>query len=299
MNQKLFFSFVAIISFAISCQNASVAQIEKAQPKIFAQTDQQPSETQETIQQDKTTKIGRCEDRIIHGSFVFTGQVKEIMPYQERLLSQSKYYHPKSGFELQKTIRFAVDKIYGESRKRNGEIKEILADVASSATEPALSFDVGESYLVYATPRYYGKNDYNLKDNLILYPDAFTQPVSQSQERIRSLENLSSPETSRRRHVDNSGEVINSVMRSGKAIKIGVPKYPEQAKGKGIGGTVQVQVLIDEKGNVISATTICAPNELLAPAAEEAALKSAYAPTLFSGKSLRMNSVIVYNFVAQ
>ncbi len=288
MSQKLFFLVAAILWSAISYQNTSVAQIK-----------QQVSQT-ETIQREPFSQISKCEQFPEHGSFIFTGQVKEIRPYRERRLSRLKsaYYQSKKEFKTLKTIRFAVNKIYGEYGKRSVEVKEIMADVMSKATKPALAFEVGENYLVYATPRYYGKNDYNLEDHLILYPDTFTQPVSQAQERIYSLENPPRKQTPNEMFGINPQEVIfESGILRGRATRLVQPKYPDGVKG--IGGIVRVQVLVDENGNVITAKTICAPNKLFALPAEEAALKSTYTPMKISDKPVKMATVIVYNFVAQ
>jgi protein TonB len=61
---------------------------------------------------------------------------------------------------------------------------------------------------------------------------------------------------------------------------------------------VQVQVLIDENGNVISATAVSG-HPLLRAAAQAAAHASKFTPTKLSGQPVKVSGVIIYNFVAQ
>lgn len=86
------------------------------------------------------------------------------------------------------------------------------------------------------------------------------------------------------------GGVIN-----GKALMLPRPEYPTIAKVVGAKGAVQVQVTIDEAGNVIFACALSGRKELHR-ASEIAAYKSKFAPTLLEGKAVRVIGVIVYNF---
>ena len=61
---------------------------------------------------------------------------------------------------------------------------------------------------------------------------------------------------------------------------------------------VQVQVLIDENGNVVSAHAVSG-HPLLQAAAVAAARASKFTPTKLSGQPVKVNGVIIYNFVAQ
>jgi TonB family protein len=90
-----------------------------------------------------------------------------------------------------------------------------------------------------------------------------------------------------------SGGVIN-----GKAVRLVQPPYPPAAKAVHAGGSVNVQVLIDEQGNVVSATATSG-HPLLRAAAVQAARASKFSPTQLSGQPVKVNGVIVYNFVAQ
>lgn len=86
-------------------------------------------------------------------------------------------------------------------------------------------------------------------------------------------------------------EVLNS-----KALKLTLPNYPPAARAVKAHGAVQVRVMIDEQGDVVSASAISG-HPLLQAAAVEAARNAKFAPTLFDGKPVRVTGVIVYNFV--
>ena len=60
-------------------------------------------------------------------------------------------------------------------------------------------------------------------------------------------------------------------------------------------GAVDVQVLIDESGNVISAHALTG-HPLLQAAAEAAAKASKFTPTLKSGVAVKVRGMIIYNF---
>ncbi|HRH44536.1 MAG TPA: energy transducer TonB [Pyrinomonadaceae bacterium] len=90
-----------------------------------------------------------------------------------------------------------------------------------------------------------------------------------------------------------SGGVVN-----GKAVNLVKPPYPPAAKAVRASGAVNVQVTIDENGNVISASAISG-HALLRQAAESAARASKFSPTMLSGQKVKVTGVIVYNFTAQ
>ncbi len=87
-----------------------------------------------------------------------------------------------------------------------------------------------------------------------------------------------------------SGGVVN-----GKAKYLAQPIYPAAAKQIRAGGRVEVQVLIDETGRVVSASVVSG-NPLLRDSALNAARKSTFAPTKLSDVPVKVSGVIVYNF---
>ena len=90
-----------------------------------------------------------------------------------------------------------------------------------------------------------------------------------------------------------SGGVLN-----GKAISLPRPAYPPIARAAHASGTVVVQVLIDENGNVVSAHAVSG-HPLLQAVAVGAARQARFSPTKLSGQPVKVTGVIQYNFVAQ
>lgn len=87
-----------------------------------------------------------------------------------------------------------------------------------------------------------------------------------------------------------SGGVLN-----GKATSLPLPAYPPAAMAVKAGGSVTVQVLIDEDGNVFSAEAVSG-HPLLRGAAADAARLARFSPTLLNGGPVKVSGVLVYNF---
>lgn len=91
------------------------------------------------------------------------------------------------------------------------------------------------------------------------------------------------------------GLKINGGVLNGKAVVLAKADYPPAAKAVDARGAVSVQVVIDEKGEVISASAVSG-HPLLRPAAEKAARQSKFTPTLLSGKAVKVAGILIYNF---
>lgn len=87
-----------------------------------------------------------------------------------------------------------------------------------------------------------------------------------------------------------SGGVVN-----GKAQSLPKPSYPAAARAIQASGAVNIQVTIDESGNVISASAVSG-HPLLRMEAEQAARNAKFAPTMLSGQPVKVTGVVVYNF---
>jgi protein TonB len=87
------------------------------------------------------------------------------------------------------------------------------------------------------------------------------------------------------------GGVLN-----GKALALPQPTYPIIARAAHVSGTVTVQVLIDEQGNVSDAHAVDG-NPLLQSVAVAAARQAKFSPTLLEGEPVKVTGVIQYNFV--
>lgn len=91
---------------------------------------------------------------------------------------------------------------------------------------------------------------------------------------------------------------VPSVVLASKAISLPQPVYPIMAKQTGTHGPVNIQILVDEQGKVISAQVV-AGNPMLTSAAKEAAMRARFTPTILNGQPVKIQGVIIYNFVLQ
>jgi periplasmic protein TonB len=93
-------------------------------------------------------------------------------------------------------------------------------------------------------------------------------------------------------------KVISKGVINGQALSLPKPAYPPIARQLRIQGVVNVQVLINEAGNVISAKPISG-NPALVTAAQSAAFAARFSPTLLGDQPVKVSGVITYNFVLQ
>jgi TonB family protein len=89
------------------------------------------------------------------------------------------------------------------------------------------------------------------------------------------------------------GGILNS-----KATQLPAAKYPDEAKKTHAFGEVQVQVLVDETGKVISAVAMFGP-ESLRQAAVDAAKLARFKPTMVDGVAVKVSGILTYDFAAQ
>ncbi len=87
-----------------------------------------------------------------------------------------------------------------------------------------------------------------------------------------------------------SGGVLN-----GKALSLPAPVYPDSARRMHTGGLVEVEVVVDENGKVISARALAGPPSLR-DVAVQAALRARFSPTKLSGRPVKIAGRINYNF---
>ncbi len=87
-----------------------------------------------------------------------------------------------------------------------------------------------------------------------------------------------------------SGGVMN-----GKATYLPKPAYSAAALAVRADGKVDVQIMIDEEGKVVSAKAVSG-HPLLRSSAEQAARAAKFTPTFLSKVAVKVTGVIVYNF---
>jgi protein TonB len=82
---------------------------------------------------------------------------------------------------------------------------------------------------------------------------------------------------------------------NGKALSLPVPVYPQIAMRARTSGKVEVEVIVDENGKVISAQAVSGPAPLR-EAAVDAAKRARFSPTKLSGAPVKVAGLINYNF---
>lgn len=92
--------------------------------------------------------------------------------------------------------------------------------------------------------------------------------------------------------------IISKGVITGLALQLPKPAYPIIAKQARASGPVNVQVLIDEMGKVISAKAVSG-NPMLLAAAQQAAYSARFSPTRLGDQAVKVSGVITYNFVLQ
>lgn len=115
---------------------------------------------------------------------------------------------------------------------------------------------------------------------------------AQSKKHKKVVSKSSKIKTSKKTPRTVSFGVIN-----GKATDLVKPEYPKSAIAANIYGQVSIQVLIDENGNVISAK-VNSGYPLLQSVSVKAALESKFELVTLSGEPVRVNGIIIYNFIS-
>ena len=87
-----------------------------------------------------------------------------------------------------------------------------------------------------------------------------------------------------------SGGVLNN-----KAITLPKPDYPPAARAVRASGSVSVQVVVNEEGNVILASAVTG-HPLLRAAAVKAARAAKFEPRLMSGQPIKVSGSLTYDF---
>lgn len=93
-------------------------------------------------------------------------------------------------------------------------------------------------------------------------------------------------------------ERVTSIVLTSKAISLPQPAYPAMARQIRLQGPVNVQILVDEQGKVVSAQ-IVSGHPILSSSAKDAAMRARFTPTVLNGKAVKIQGVITYNFVLQ
>ena len=88
---------------------------------------------------------------------------------------------------------------------------------------------------------------------------------------------------------------ISRGVLNGMVASVELPAYPQKAQEKQIEGTITVQLIFNEDGEVISASPASGPEELWA-AAVKASATTRFHPTKLSGKSIKVRGLLNVSF---
>jgi TonB family protein len=94
---------------------------------------------------------------------------------------------------------------------------------------------------------------------------------------------------------NSQGKTISRGVLNSKAISLPQPAYPPAARAVRATGAVSVQVLVDERGEVVNANAVSG-HPLLRSAAVQAARKARFAPTKLSGQPVKVSGVLTFRF---
>ena len=131
---------------------------------------------------------------------------------------------------------------------------------------------------------------YNVRD-IDKYFESF-KPIPLTDSEIKSLASFSKEENEKA--FPQKIRVSEGSLRS-RALNMEFPKYPAKAKEQGVSGTVKVQLLISEQGQVVEATATDGP-EQLREAAVLAARKWTFKPVVMGRYPLRVEGELSFEF---
>lgn len=94
------------------------------------------------------------------------------------------------------------------------------------------------------------------------------------------------------------GSLVRGGILNGKAIRLPSARYPPEALKERFSAMVTIRVLVDETGKVVSACAL-SPRPEFIRVTEQAASQALFNPTVVSGKPVKVEGVLVYNFVGQ
>lgn len=129
----------------------------------------------------------------------------------------------------------------------------------------------------------------NLKVSAVTPPTGDLHGATDESRRV-AVANSDPPPAPRPLMKPVSGGVLN-----GKAVSLPAPIYPELARRMRTSGLVEVEVVVDENGKVISARALAGPPSLR-DVAVQAAYQARFSPTKLSGQPVKITGRINYNF---
>ncbi len=186
--------------------------------------------------------------------------------------------------------RHTMEDVVETSEPSGGRRVSFLYRNAAGTDSMKLVFDLTKEGLVWKIDNLFGPE---LEQTVPLDPTIHANPLVQPSPTappfpVSEKGEIETKTTTKNKTI--SGGVLN-----GKAISLPKPAYPPIARAAKAGGSVAVQVVVDENGNVISASPVSG-HPLLRAAATAAARGAKFSPTKLSGQPVRVTGIIVYQF---
>ena len=126
---------------------------------------------------------------------------------------------------------------------------------------------------------------------IILFCSMFAVVAQTTQQTETPVQILYGERTPEQRRL---GPVHSGILNSKVVSKV-LPTYPAKAKEKGVQGTVEIQVLVNEDGEVIFTNPQSGPEELWAESVK-AAVAAKFSPFTLAGKPAKRTGRLIYDF---
>lgn len=156
-------------------------------------------------------------------------------------------------------------------------------------------------YTVYATAHYYKQSTFELDlkctNGSLNTPKSLIVPIFRGYNDLSVLLHIGESENFVKVRDIGNNVFVRGIGESVKndLIFAATPKYPPSAKANRLNGPVVLSIVFDEGGFVTSADAISGHPELH-KAAEEAAYRSRFEPTIIDGKRVKISGKMVINF---
>jgi len=132
-------------------------------------------------------------------------------------------------------------------------------------------------------------------------PETPTTPEKPQADKPQGTETPNKPATSapaKPKTSDNEDDFLSDAgILNSRAVDLPKPVYPAAARKDHVQGQVQVKVVLDETGKVVSAEAMFGPDALRA-AAVEAAKRARFNPIVIGGTPQKVFGILLYDFVA-
>lgn len=264
------------------------------QLKEFIETPEEPKRT--VITKDVLNE--RLTTRLVKKADVWSNEKPNPLTLQVKFANRNdEFLLNQSNFESFGKLADALKEIF-KDREVNGVFIEGTNEVYKKITLPAYQKTIDEYNSKNITVEDFEKLVDDLRNEGFDQIEFDINEENQPPEfpKIREQTRIKPPFDSKPGSTKpDPPKTISGGVLNGKATDLPKPPYPGAARAVRATGTVNVQVTVDEQGNVVSASAVSG-HPLLRASAVQAARNAKFKPTLLSGKPVKVTGVIVYNF---